>query len=368
MKKISLNFRGTGAAYIAAIVTMSVYTPVFAQSGNEHPKKEHTKIVTLKIVEDENGKVTKIDTTFISNGDYSSVFPEQYFKWNDDKNKIYDLRNLDSMNFNFKFDCRSLDSLEKSMYFINSDLDNNLKNLNEELRKLKMYNFRMMDSLEGDGMKKIWLGVGDDANDSIIWNWVKVMHGGHNSVEWLESPDTVITEGGKKIVVLSGNDEKDGRKMKTVTITSDDPSGENIEKTVVVTVDGDDVKILNSDNGKKCVVVKSKVAVNTPDNASKDELKSAGIKEKNGELAIDDLVFSPNPSNGKFNLSFTLREKKKVTINIYDMKGHIVYSESLKDFQGTYNKEIDISDKGTGPFFLQIVQGIYDIIKKLIIQ
>jgi flagellar hook assembly protein FlgD len=105
-----------------------------------------------------------------------------------------------------------------------------------------------------------------------------------------------------------------------------------------------------------------------PEEASAEELKSAGIKEKKGELEVENLKFSPNPSNGKFNLSFSVKEKKKVTINIYNIKGNLVYSETLKDFEGAYNKEIDISGEESGTYFIQIIQGIYDIIKKIIIQ
>lgn len=104
------------------------------------------------------------------------------------------------------------------------------------------------------------------------------------------------------------------------------------------------------------------------EDASKDDLESTGIKAKKRQLEPVDLTFSPNPSNGKFNLSFTLKEKKNVTINIFDINGNLVYSETLKDFQGTYNKEIDLSREEQGTFFLQIIQGMYDIIKKIIIQ
>jgi len=97
-------------------------------------------------------------------------------------------------------------------------------------------------------------------------------------------------------------------------------------------------------------------------------LKNAGVKTKNKELMVENLKFSPNPGDGKFNLSFTLRETKKVTINIYDINGNMVYTETLKDFQGDYNKQIDISQQPGGTFFLQIIQGLYDIIKKIIIQ
>jgi flagellar hook assembly protein FlgD len=108
--------------------------------------------------------------------------------------------------------------------------------------------------------------------------------------------------------------------------------------------------------------------VSAPDNDELGELKDAGVKVKSRELDVENLKFSPNPSKGKFNLSFNLPEKKKVTINIYDIKGNLVYTETLKNFQGEYQKEIDISEHGEGAFFLQIVQGLYDIIKKIIIQ
>lgn len=73
-----------------------------------------------------------------------------------------------------------------------------------------------------------------------------------------------------------------------------------------------------------------------PEEGELRELKEAGISTKKRELKVDDLTFSPNPNNGKFNLSFALEEKKAVTINIYDINGNIVYSETLKDFLGTF--------------------------------
>ena len=362
MRKISVNFKMIVAVIFAAICILALGTSLFAQTGSENPKKERTKTITLKIVEDENGKVTKVDTTFIYEGDEPS---NQFFYWSDDKNMQYDLSKLDSMNFKFDFETQSLDSLQRTMFFIQSDLEEEMKGLEEEMGKLRSYNFEITDSLGDDGMKQIWVTV-DRENDSIIEKDIKIIKGDKNQVIVVGRPDTIITRDGQKIMVTTDIDDEDGQTMKTVTVTTD-ASG-NEEKTITVTVDGEDVDVQNIEDGKKIIIVKTKVNIHESEDATHEELKSAGIKEKKGDLEVENLQFSPNPSNGKFNLSFSVKEKKKVTINIYNIKGNLVYSETLKDFEGKYDKEIDISDEESGTYFIQIIQGIYDIIKKIIIQ
>jgi len=362
MRKISVNFKMIVAVIFAAICILALGTSLFAQTGSENPKKERTKTITLKIVEDENGKVTKVDTTFIYEGDDPS---NQFFYWSDDKNMQYDLSKLDSMNFKFDFETQSLDSLQRTMFFIQSDLEEEMKGLEEEMGKLRSYNFEITDSLGDDGMKQIWVTV-DRENDSIIEKDIKIIKGDKNQVIVVGRPDTIITRNGQKIMVTTDIDDEDGQTMKTVTVTTD-ASG-NEEKTITVTVDGEDVDVQNIEDGKKIIIVKTKVNIHESEDATQEELKSAGIKEKKGDLEVENLQFSPNPSNGKFNLSFSVKEKKKVTINIYNIKGNLVYSETLKDFEGKYDKEIDISDEESGTYFIQIIQGIYDIIKKIIIQ
>jgi hypothetical protein len=365
MRKNSVNFKMIVAVIFAAICILALGTSLFAQTGSENPKKERTKTITLKIVEDENGKVTKIDTTFIYEGDDPS---SQFFYWNDDKNLQYNLSKLDSMNFKFDFETNSLDSIEQSMFFIQSDIEEEMKGLEEEFGKLREFTFTIQDSLEADGMKRIWVTVDGDSNDSIIEKNIKIIKGGKDQVIVVGEPDTTIKMDGQKIIVTTGFDDETGKQTKTVTVTSEVNAEGGEEKTVTIIVDGEDVDVQNIEDGKKIVIVKTKVNIHEPEDATQEELKSAGIKEKKGNLEVENLKFSPNPSNGKFNLSFSVKEKKKVTINIYNIKGNLVYSETLKDFEGTYNKEIDISDEESGSYFIQIIQGIYDIIKKIIIQ
>jgi hypothetical protein len=272
------------------------------------------------------------------------------------------------MNFKFDFETNSLDSIEQSMFFIQSDIEEEMKGLEEEFGKLREFTFTIQDSLEADGMKRIWVTVDGDSNDSIIEKNIKIIKGGKDQVIVVGEPDTTIKMDGQKIIVTTGFDDETGKQTKTVTVTSEVNAEGGEEKTVTIIVDGEDVDVQNIEDGKKIVIVKTKVNIHEPEDATQEELKSAGIKEKKGNLEVENLKFSPNPSNGKFNLSFSVKEKKKVTINIYNIKGNLVYSETLKDFEGTYNKEIDISDEESGSYFIQIIQGIYDIIKKIIIQ
>jgi hypothetical protein len=186
--------------------------------------------------------------------------------------------------------------------------------------------------------------------------------------------DTIIEDGEHKIIIKT-NVSPDGKEEKTVQVFTIDADGnEDIEevvtKEITVEVDGDDVNVWTTDKGDSYKFISKSITIELQDAKEDDikELKDAGIKTKKRALDVENLKFSPNPSNGKINLSFTLEEMKDVTINIYDINGRVVYTETIKNFQGSYQKEIDISDKGTGAFFLQIVQGLYDVIKKIIIQ
>ncbi len=365
MRKTQVNFKSVVAVIFAAICILALGTSLFAQTASENPKKERTKIITLKIVEDENGTVTKTDTIFVTEGDEPS---NQFLFWNDDKNLQYELGKLDSLRFKFDFEAFNPDSHQHSMFIKQSDIEEEMKGLEEEMGKLRTYSYKVTDSLGDDGMKQIWVTVDGDSNDSIIEKNIKIIKGGKNKVIVVGEPDTTIKVDGQRIFVTTGIDDETGKQTKIVTVTSEMDAENGEEKTVTVIVDGEETKTWTNEEGKKVIVIKTNITINGPDYASAEELKSAGIKEKNGNLAIENLNFSPNPSNGRFNLSFTLLELKKVTINIYNLKGNRVYSETLRDFGGNYNKQIDISENETGTYFIQIIQGSSDIIKKIIIQ
>jgi len=94
--------------------------------------------------------------------------------------------------------------------------------------------------------------------------------------------------------------------------------------------------------------------------------KQTGVIDN--KLAIDQMKFFPNPSNGKFTLNFNLAAKGNTEVSILNLEGKTVYSEELKDFTGNYNKEIDISANPKGVYFIKIKQGAHAQLKKIVLE
>ncbi|HOZ86126.1 MAG TPA: T9SS type A sorting domain-containing protein [Bacteroidia bacterium] len=114
------------------------------------------------------------------------------------------------------------------------------------------------------------------------------------------------------------------------------------------------------------VIVKKVNIVNPSDEELKLLGRQTGISDK--QLAMDKLRFYPNPNNGKFNLAFSLAKKANTEISIFNIEGKTIYSEKLVDFQGNYDKEIDISQNPKGNYFIKIAQGDNSQVKKIVIE
>ncbi len=84
-------------------------------------------------------------------------------------------------------------------------------------------------------------------------------------------------------------------------------------------------------------------------------------------LNIESASIYPNPSNGTFNLKFQLSEKLPISITVVDVSGKEVYTERVNDFDGFYDKEINVSEASNGVFFVNIAQGDKIFSEKIII-
>jgi membrane-associated protease RseP (regulator of RpoE activity) len=78
--------------------------------------------------------------------------------------------------------------------------------------------------------------------------------------------------------------------------------------------------------------------------------------------------FFPNPNNGQFSLQFQVSEPSDVIINIRDLNGAMVYEESLKNFSGNYDKNIQLGNEAVGTYFINVVTGDYIVTKQIVIQ
>ena len=76
----------------------------------------------------------------------------------------------------------------------------------------------------------------------------------------------------------------------------------------------------------------------------------------------------PNPSRDIFNVSFTSEKAQTINVKVVNVIGEVMYSESLEDFQGSYEKGIDLTQKAKGVYFLEITTNRGGINKKIVLQ
>ncbi len=74
-------------------------------------------------------------------------------------------------------------------------------------------------------------------------------------------------------------------------------------------------------------------------------------------LELNDYQAFPNPTYGQFNLRFS-SEAVPTLVRVVDVNGKIVYKENINQFDGYYNKAINLlNNAAPGTLFLQIIQG-----------
>jgi hypothetical protein len=69
---------------------------------------------------------------------------------------------------------------------------------------------------------------------------------------------------------------------------------------------------------------------------------------------VDAISVIPNPNDGHFQLNFHVTKSDNYVVEIHDMLGKVVYTESLNDFKGSYNKEIDLTIYGRGVYTIRL--------------
>jgi len=87
-----------------------------------------------------------------------------------------------------------------------------------------------------------------------------------------------------------------------------------------------------------------------------------------GGTAINNLAIYPNPSRDIFNITFTSEQVQDLNIRVLNLIGEEIISDNLEQFIGEYTKQINLSDKAKGIYFLEIETNEEVINNKLILQ
>ncbi len=86
------------------------------------------------------------------------------------------------------------------------------------------------------------------------------------------------------------------------------------------------------------------------------------------DLAVNDISFSPDFGDGFFYLSFNLDDEETTRIVLLDVAGNEVHTETIEDFEGTYESKVNIKASEKGTYFLKVIQGFSLLNKKLVIE
>lgn len=86
------------------------------------------------------------------------------------------------------------------------------------------------------------------------------------------------------------------------------------------------------------------------------------------KLGIGSVNFFPNPSNGEFDMIFSLYEEGDIDVRIFSSEGQVVYTEQVQGFSGNFSGHVDISDYAPGIYFLVVQQNDKSVTKKVVLQ
>lgn len=89
--------------------------------------------------------------------------------------------------------------------------------------------------------------------------------------------------------------------------------------------------------------------------------KGLATAEEDGSVSIQ-----PNPNNGQFIFSFTTAEPTDVTVEVVNALGQSVFNETLREFQGTYRKEMDLTSMSNGVYYLKVKRGDLNSTHKIV--
>lgn len=79
------------------------------------------------------------------------------------------------------------------------------------------------------------------------------------------------------------------------------------------------------------------------------------------------LSVSPNPNKGLFNLSFEVKEKGDVSIELLNPAGQRIFNQSYPGFNGAFNKQMNVGNINDGQYILKIFHNKKTYLQKVII-
>jgi hypothetical protein len=85
------------------------------------------------------------------------------------------------------------------------------------------------------------------------------------------------------------------------------------------------------------------------------------------DLPLADYRLAPNPSTGTFAINFK-GEKGALSVRVFSSTGQMVFEDQQAQFDGFFQKDLDLKANGAGLYFLQIRQNGKVFMDKIVVQ
>lgn len=159
---------------------------------------------------------------------------------------------------------------------------------------------------------------------------------------------------GKNYFFFKDDDNEDGDVEKNYFYfnSNEDEDGKTVVKS------HNKIIIIKKKSGGKDVEVTVEF---DDDDAEKTEAISAQ------ELDLEAMTVFPNPTDGMVQIQFKA-DAVPTTVSITDVSGKSIFREELKNFEGNYNTQVDVSDAAKGTLLLTISQGKKSFTEKIIFE
>ncbi|RLD71836.1 MAG: hypothetical protein DRJ10_19115 [Bacteroidetes bacterium] len=375
MKKIAIILT-------AIVLISSISTSSFAQKEKEKKKEKKVKI---KLDKEVDGKHTKIDTVIVLKEGES--LKDALKEYNIDveefsKGDIHTYKFHTSAEGEGKVEQKILIEIDEDgkhkvkskkghkMIFISEDGETHDFDIDENFEHVYKY------KTSGDSITKVvvmsggkhWVHEGDDNVHIMRKDDLHFISKHGNNEVWRKDAKPGDTVRIKTIVSINGKetnvnieeiivDEKDLQKVhKKVMIIHADTDGKHtkIKKEYIISSDND---FEWSDKDENVFIIKkdgksSKIKIKI-DDVDKNDLKKLKLPRSIKPLKVSNLFIMFNKDD-KMTLSFTIEDKAKTTVRIFDENGEKLFEDVKSDFSGKYSKEIK---KMKGDMIIQVSQG-----------
>lgn len=185
------------------------------------------------------------------------------------------------------------------------------------------------------------------------------------------------TDGGEDIHLLEGNH--------TFFIeVEEDENGEKTEKKHVVIIGDGNVEVRDADDmlfeekGNMLFEMKDGsdnifVVRVHHEKMNEDELEDlrkaidGSYEVAEDGLGVSDLMVFPNPSEGEFKVAFEVKEEASMNLYVFDQSGKRIFSEKLKNIEGSQTIDVDLSNQPAGIYYVNLTDGKTSSTRKVVI-